>query len=123
MANCEEKTGLFVLRECRRPTNQQCSCGKQVCNRHSRTDEQGQLWCTTCYLKNKRDRRQLMDEEYERWETGYDPHFALWYYALREDFYHDSSYSPFTEEDYGGFDAESMTEFSDDADGGSFFDS
>ncbi|WP_020531707.1 hypothetical protein [Flexithrix dorotheae] len=135
MARCEVKKGMFILKECSNFANQTCSkCSKSICSKHS-TQIEDEVFCVECGTAKKkqqlrslparqrRNRNSVHDEEYERWMTDRNTHYGLWYYGIRDDFYHDSQYSPFDEQDYSGFDAESGQEFYDDTDSGGFMDS
>jgi len=125
MGKCEVKKGIFVLSACGSPASVQCDdCGIFICQKHTQNDGP-KVVCADCYAKSHPEKFKTMGKgsAFHDWENNYYNNYNIWYFGMRHSFYSSHHYRPFDEHDYTGFDRMANNEFTDDQDGGSFFDS
>lgn len=125
MGKCEVKKGIFVLSTCDNPSSVKCDdCGIFICQKHTQNDGP-KVMCSDCYTKAHPEKFKTMGKgsAYNDWENSYYNNYNIWYFGMRNNFYHSHQYRPFDEKDYTGFDRVADSDFSDDQDSGSFFDS
>lgn len=141
MKRCQIKTGFFVLKECGAIAVAQCSnCKKNFCIDHifgglqtiqnRKKDEQSGLiktqtgeepiLCLECYAqKNKETVKKQYQGGYTSANTTDD---LLWYFYMRDSFYHDTSFRPFDDNDKDSIKTHS-NDFDDDTSTNTFHDS
>ncbi|GAB4127453.1 MAG: hypothetical protein OHK0045_19930 [Raineya sp.] len=134
------KTGFFVQKECASVAVAQCSnCKKYFCLDHiyggleaiknrkrdegasvikAKTDEEAIL-CLECYaLKNK----ETVQKQYEGGYTSSNTSDLLWYFYMRDRFYQETRFQPFSDSDKDSLKTTSQ-DFDDSSSSNSFFDS
>lgn len=140
MKRCQIKTGFFVQKECGLVAVAQCSnCKKHFCLDHihgglesiknrkkdtqtglmkAQTDEEPIL-CLECYaLKNKK----TVQQQYQGGYASSNASDLLWYFYIRDSFYHNTNFRPFSDSDKDSLKTTSQ-DFDDDDSSSSFFDS
>ncbi len=125
MGKCEVKKGIFVLSACNNASSIKCdSCSIFICDRHSQQDGPKVL-CSECYAKAHPEKFKNMGKgtAYEQYENNYYRNYSLWYFGMRQNFYQSSNYRPFSDHDYSSFNQQHNTDFTEDQESGSFFDS
>jgi len=140
MKRCQIKTGFFVQKECGAVAVAQCSnCKKYFCLDHihgglesiknRKKDERAgvvkaqageeAILCLECYaLKNK----EIVQKQYEGGYASTNTSDLLWYFYMRDRFYHETSFQPFGDSDKDSLKTTSQ-DFEDDTSSSGFFDS
>lgn len=97
------KRGFFVLRLCDKPAIGTCALSQRAICEDCAIEQDGQLVCREEFAKVLKSRGITYDydEEKDFYDMD-DP--VIWYYFIRDDFYDNQSYEPFTDYDSGGFD-------------------
>lgn len=125
IATCEERSGLFIVRNCENPFSNTCEkCKKNICEIHSfksnslkLEDFKNTILCLSCFS----DLDTRLTSEYEL----YSKDRAVWRKKMMQRFHSEYPYMQFLAEDYGSlFDTTGpfySSVYSDDDD--SFFDS
>jgi hypothetical protein len=123
-STCAIKTGFFVLRTCPNLPQFTCeNCNRSICQRHIR-DEANHPLCLECFAKLHPEEAKAETEDTDWDDTGDDFLSDAWYFSIRESYYsRNTKFSAFSDDDYEGFNRSGHSEFMDDRDTGSLFDS
>lgn len=101
---CTCKRGFFVIRQCGRPAIARCALTHQpICDECS-VDYENQKVSREAYVEEMK--KQGKTQTYNKNNAQnyyYDNDPVLWYYFMRDDFYHSHSYQPFNDFDSGSF--------------------
>jgi len=116
MAQCQVKTGIFVVRECGAISGITCAdCGKNVCAKHTRQSGPKAV-CIECLAKSNNVGNLSIRPHSNRFDS-------LWYFTRRLSFFQTYNYTPFEGQDYDGFEKTNQQEIEDDNEKGGFLDS
>lgn len=126
-SNCQIRTGMFVLKSCSNPAQYTCqSCQRSVCQEHVKNEWPDTL-CRECFAKNQKVSKVKRDDNESDFDDDEDLDYYLsdvWYFSVRDQYYHRyEDYAAFDADDYNVFDKSTTSDFLDDSDTGSLFDS
>jgi len=115
------KKGFFVLRQCKKQAIAKCALSKRYICEDCAVEWEGKTVCAeelVKYLKKQgkkpdtttptKNRTTYRDDNYY-YDTRDD--YVIWYYSMRDDFYVNEGYEPFTDFDTSGFSSGSDAEF------------
>ena len=147
MKRCQIQKGFFVLKNCGDVAVAQCkNCQKSICKNHNQTylqklkdkkenptqnltqsieiDPKEAQLCVSCYVIENKERLEK-DNQNNTIIYQNDPlSDALWYFSMRDSFYHNNHYTPFNDYDTNDFNVVRDNDINDSSDDNTtFFDS
>jgi hypothetical protein len=122
--DCAIKTGFFVLRTCPHLPQFTCTnCNRSICQHHIR-DQGSNPVCLECYAKLNLGKKDGKETDTDWDDEGEDFLSDSWYFSVRESYYRNNvHFGTYTDDDYEGFERSGQSDFMDDRDTGSLFDS
>lgn len=118
--DCAIKTGFFVLRTCPNMPQFTCSnCNRSICQHHTRNEGSDPV-CLECNAKLNPGKNEKDEADWDKKDFLSD----MWYFSVRENYYRSNEhFGAFSDDDYDGFERSHQSDFMDDRDTGSLFDS